>query len=508
MNTTKRMKNTSLNVSSNLFLYIVSSLLSFVVRTVFIRKLSVDLLGLDGVLLNIVTMLSIVESGFSSAVCFKLYKPLAENDTKKVSSYMSFYKKIYNCIGIIVLVLGLILSIFLNRIVGDYSYKYLYTVYFIYIFNVVFWYFVSYKEVLLFADQKGYKVFKYNLLFKTLIYLFQFLAIIIFKNYIIYVICYVLFLSLNRIINNIYIAKNYKEVDFNSKEQLDKKDIKDIKQNVFNIFFFKIGDYALNCTDGIIISALINLGAVGVYTNYMSITAMLKSIIKKIFDGVTSSFGDLSVMNNIKAEKNVFDIMNFICFFITGYITLCLVNSFNVFIDIWLGKNYLLELSSVILICLNFYLMCNQIPLDTVKEAKGFYSKDKFYPIILAVLNIILSIILGKFFGLNGIVGATSISYMLTITWNKPYVLYKYIFKENVFKYYKDKIIYFITLVFIIFISGYLIKYIRVDNKLFYFILINVLNTIIYVIITTIFFFRKKEYQFILDILKGSFRKK
>ena len=73
MNTTKRMKNTSLNVSSNLFLYIVSSLLSFVVRTVFIRKLSVDLLGLDGVLLNIVTMLSIVESGFSSAVCFKLY---------------------------------------------------------------------------------------------------------------------------------------------------------------------------------------------------------------------------------------------------------------------------------------------------------------------------------------------------------------------------------------------------------------------------------------------------
>ena len=123
MNTTKRMKNTSLNVSSNLFLYIVSSLLSFVVRTVFIRKLSVDLLGLDGVLLNIVTMLSIVESGFSSAVCFKLYKPLAENDTKKVSSYMSFYKKIYNCIGIIVLVLGLILSIFLNRIVGDYSYK-------------------------------------------------------------------------------------------------------------------------------------------------------------------------------------------------------------------------------------------------------------------------------------------------------------------------------------------------------------------------------------------------
>ena len=240
----------------------------------------------------------------------------------------------------------------------------------------------------------------------------------------------------------------------------------------------------------------------------MSITAMLKSIIKKIFDGVTSSFGDLSVTNNVEAEKNVFDIMIFICFFITGYITLCLLNSFNIFIEIWLGEKFVLEFSTVILICLNFYLMCNQIPLDTVKEAKGFYSKDKYYPVILAVLNIILSIILGKVFGLNGIVGATSISYILTITWNKPYVLYKYIFKDNVFKYYKDKIIYFISFVFIFFITNCLIKYIKIDSKIITFILINVLNTIIYVIITTIFFFRKKEYQFIVNSLKNVMKRK
>lgn len=502
-----RLTNSKKNVSTNLIIYFVQSLLTFVVRTVFIKKLGGELLGLDSLLINILTMLSIVELGFGNAICYVLYKPLNDNNKNKISVYMSLYKKIYRVVGIVIICIGLVLSLFLKNIVGDYSYKNLYLVYFMYLFYTGFLYFFSYKEVLLLADQKNYKIFKYNIVCTILIYILQLIFLVLTKNYILYVLIYITLGLINRILINMFITKFYKDIDFNSKEKLSKDEVSNLKSSVYGIFCFKIGDYIINSTDNILISSIVDIITVGIYTNYLSITGILKNLIKRIFSSITSSFGNLSVQNEKESEYNVFKIMCFIGFVITGYVTLCFLNLINPFINIWLGKEFVFSTNTMIIICFNFYLMCSQLPLDTIKEAKGFYKKDRFIPIIQSIINIALSIILGINFGTNGILVATTISYFLTITWNKPYVLYKYLFEKSSLYYFIDRIKYLLIIVILYLIDFKLFNYINFSLSIFTLIKIYIIVTILYILTISILFYNRPEYKFLIDMTKKIFKK-
>ena len=503
-----RIKNSRLNISANIIIYFLQSILSFVVRTVFIRKMGAELLGLDSLLINVLTMLSIAELGFSTAISYELYKPLANHKINKISAYMSLYKKIYYVIGIIIILVGIILSIFLEPIIGDYSYEHLYLVYFLYLFNTASLYFISYKDVLLLADQKNYKIFKYNCFFNSLIYILQFIFILLTKNYIFYILVMILCRFANRIIINRYITNYYKDIDFNSKEKLSKEEISSMKENIFGIFCFKIGDYVINSTDNIILSSIISIVTVGIYTNYLSITTILKTMIKNIFNGITASFGNLTTQHNMEAEKNVYNIMVFIGFVAGGYATVCFLNLINPFMEVWLGPKYVFESSSMIIICINFYLMCNQMPLDTIKEAKGFYTKDKYIPIAQAVINIVLSIVLGIKIGLNGVLLGTTISYLVTVFWIKPLLINKVIFKTKSMNYFINQIKYIITIFIVYIISNQLIVILDLKVNLLSIITNGILTTAIFILIISIFYFKNEGFQFLLDFIKNIFKRK
>lgn len=503
-----RLTNSKKNVSANVIIYILQSVLSFAVRTIFIKKLGAELLGLDSLLINVLNMLSIAELGFSTAISYGLYKPLAENKITKISAYMSLYKRIYRAIGIIIILAGFILALFLQPIVGDYSYKYLYLVYFLYLFNTASLYFISYKDVLLMADQKNYKVFKYNCFFNTSIYILQFIFILFTKNYIIYILIMILCRLINRILINRYITHYYKDVDFNSKEKLSTNEITSIKENIFGLFCFKIGDYVINSSDNIIISSFIGIVTVGIYTNYLSITTILKTIIKNIFNGITASFGNLTTKHNKEAEREVFDIMVFVGFFISGFVTLCFLNLINPFVTIWLGEKFVVSTSSMILICINFYLMCNQMPLDTIKEAEGFYKKDRYIPIIQAIINIILSIILAGKMGLNGVLLGTTISYLLTVFWIKPLLLNRYVFAEKSISYFINQLKYVLTIIIIYLVSSGIIHYINLPINIITIIVNGIITTIIFGLIISLFYFRNSNFKFIVNTMKGIFLRK
>lgn len=503
MKKSERVEKTSLNIKANIFIYILQSLLAFVLRVVFIRKLGAELLGLNNLIINIVTLLTVVESGFSTVISYKLYKPLAQNKTKKISAIMNFYKKGYRIIGTIIIVIGIIVSLFLKKIVGDFSYKYLYLVYFIYLLNAISLYFISYKEVLLIADQKNYKLFKFNCFFTFFMYLLQIIILYIKPNNILYLFIFVICKVVNRILNNIYITRYYRNIDFNSNNKLNKKEINDIKKNVYNISLFKIGDYIVSCTDSILISSIINITYVFIYSSYLSIINVLRTIIKKVYDSITASFGNLTVLNNKDNEYYIFKIMYFLCFLISGYVTICLLNVFNIFIELWIGKEYVLGMFSVCIICFNFYLMSNQFPLDTIKEAEGFYDKDKFVPILLALINIILSILLGKIFGFNGIIISTSISYLLTVFWNKPYVVYRNILKKSTKEYFLDQIKFILVIILIYAITYKLFNFISLKVSLFSFIIVGLVSTLIYCIIILILFWNRYEFKYLLNIFKN-----
>ncbi|MDR6121166.1 O-antigen/teichoic acid export membrane protein [Bacillus sp. SLBN-46] len=114
-----RIKNSLLNYLSGIATKIISLILNFISRTVFINILGISYLGVNGLMTNVLSLLNLAELGIGTAITFSLYKPIANNDNKKIIILMNFYKKAYRIIGIIVFLVGLILLLFIDLIIKD-----------------------------------------------------------------------------------------------------------------------------------------------------------------------------------------------------------------------------------------------------------------------------------------------------------------------------------------------------------------------------------------------------
>ena len=108
-----------INIFTGLLGYGLNTLVGFICRIIFVRTLSADYLGVNGLFSNILSMLSLAELGIGSAITYALYKPIAENDEEKIASLMQFYKKAYWFIGTIVAIAGLLLLPFLDLIIRE-----------------------------------------------------------------------------------------------------------------------------------------------------------------------------------------------------------------------------------------------------------------------------------------------------------------------------------------------------------------------------------------------------
>ena len=178
------------------------------------------------------------------------------------------------------------------------------------------------------------------------------------------------------------------------------------------------------------------------------------------------------------------------------------------FVKLWLGKKFVVESSVMILICINFYLMGTQVSLDTIKQACGFYNKDKYVPLGQAIVNLVLSIILGKKMGLFGILIATTISYLVLPIWNKPYLLYKYIFKSSSVKYFFRQLKNIVSLVLIYGLSSFLVQYIHLSSEILTLFVDCFIVLFVFVIIISVLYFKSNEYQYFVNLIKTMILKK
>ena len=108
-----RTRNSVINSLTSVTTQILTVVMNFVVKIVFTRTISMEYLGVNGLFANIITMLSLADLGIGTAIPYSLYKPLAEGDHHKVKVLMKFYSKVYNVIGVVVLLIGLGLIPFL-----------------------------------------------------------------------------------------------------------------------------------------------------------------------------------------------------------------------------------------------------------------------------------------------------------------------------------------------------------------------------------------------------------
>lgn len=434
-----RTENSLRNVRFALISQAVAILANFLTRKVFVSILTQEYLGLEGTFSNILSMLSLAELGIGSAITYSLYKPLAENNRKEIIALMQFYRKAYLCIGIIVALIGALLTPALPLLVKDLpDIPHIQLIYLLFVANSALSYFFVYKQSIIIADQRKYLVSLYHYGMNVLMYLGQAAVLIITRNYY----CYLCLQILITVSRNVLLSRKadrlYPYIKETKREALDKNVKNTIVRNTKAMVAHRIGGVIVCGTDSLLISYFVGVVSVGIYSNYLLVVNGLSTVYGVIFGSLTASIGNLGVTEGHEKGLAVFRRVDFVGRWLFGFSAVCLVVLFNPFIELWLGRDYLFSQELVCLIAVNFYVSGMRKSVLTFKDAYGLYWYDRYKPLFESAINLVASIILAIPFGITGILLGTLISTMTTCFWIEPYVLFKYGLKQPVRTYFVD----------------------------------------------------------------------
>ena len=422
----------------------VTILFPFFVRTIFIKELGAEYLGLNSLFTSILTVLNLTELGFSSAIVYSMYKPIAEDDSDTINALLNFYRHVYMVIGIIILAVGAVLIPFLPKLVhGSYpSDINLTVVYLVYLINTSISYFLfAYLSSLITAFQREDVISKVNLIVSLFMYSLQIAVLISVKNYYVYILIMPLFTIINNIRTAIIAKKMFPQ--YRPIGTLKKEIKSDIKQKVSGLMIGKICNVSRNAFDSIFISMFLGLAETAMYNNYYFIMNAIVSFMVVITTAVNAGAGNSVSMESV--EKNYRDMnrMNFIYMWISGWFTACLLCLYQPFMQIWVGEKLMFPFSIVVLICIYFYVLKMGDIRSIYVQAKGIWWENRFRAIAESIANLVLNYVLGKRFGVYGIIIATLISLFAINFCYGSQIIFKYYFvKQRVSEYYKINLFY------------------------------------------------------------------
>ena len=428
---------------------IIALILPFVIRSLLIYKMGSEYAGLGNLFSAILQVLSLAELGFGSAMVYSMYKPIANNDEKTISALLNYYKKVYFIIGLIVLLLGLIVLPFVNFLIqgeipNDIN---IYLLFGIYLFNTVSSYFVfGYRGALLSAYQREDINSIITLIVNVFLYVTQIIVLLLYPNYYVYIIILPISTILFNIMKFLLVKKKYPTIKPIGEIDTDTKS--DIKKKINALLFHKIGGVVVNSADNIVISAFLGLVVLSNYNNYYYIISAISALVLILFTSLCAGVANSLIVKTKEENEKFFYKVFFINCIIVSFCTICLFNMLQPFIELWVGKDKMFPLGTLVLFCIYFYIHMIRRTIIMYRDAFGAWIDNKWQPIVSCIFNLIINIILVNIIGLNGIIISTILSMLLIdIPWETIS------FFRNTSKYNYRKYIFYM-IYFIIITSG------------------------------------------------------
>lgn len=432
-----RTANSLKNIVFGVGYQILSIILAFVNRSVFIYTLGVSYLGISSLFTEILSMLSMADLGFGVALTYSMYKPLADKDYDRLAGLTNLYAKVYHSIAAVVFIAGIAIVPFLDNIVNlKHPIAHIKLYYFLYLLNTIASYLVIYKTSILDADQKDYVLNKYRSIFGVLQTIFMTLFLWFTHSFFIYLLIQIIFTYGQNFYSSHIAEKEYPFI--NKKVRLPISEVRKIFLNLYSVFIYKISYVMLNATDNTIISIFIGTNMVGYYSNYSMLTTRIISIMNAIFYAFTSSIGNLVVTENSKKRYSSFLGIQSLSLVLAIFCVMCVALLTQDFIYVWLGSKYLLSEKVFIAILINLYLQIILFPIWTFREATGLYLKTKYIMLLCAIINIILSVSLAHPLGISGVLISSAIARLATYFWFEPIYLFKKYFSSSSRKYFEE----------------------------------------------------------------------
>ena len=453
-----RTKNSVLNLLSSIGGQLLVTVFKFVVRTVFIHTLGKSYLGINGYFSDILNMLSLTELGFDTAINFKLYKPLAEHDDKRVRVLLKFYKLAYRVVGLVILSLGLLLIPALPILIKDYDRLVEIginapLVFVLFLLQTVFSYlFFAYRTAVMKANQKKYILDVADYFVTIAANISQIAVLVLTRDFIIYTATAVFFTIVKNGVNAVIAQKYYPQFFIREEESLSKEEVRDLFKDCGALFIYKVNGTVLKATDNMVLGAFVGMAMVGLYSNYLLFYTTIKSFVRQLYTAVKASTGHLFATENVETQYRFFETMNFLTIILYGTAAVGVSVCANELITTWIGTDYLIAQPFSILIGIEILTNGLKQNLGQIRTVTGVFRQAWKRPILSAVINLVSSVIMVQFIGIYGVILGTIMADVLTNLSIDPKIIHKYSFNDYmpVSTYYKKNLLY----ILILFIAG------------------------------------------------------
>lgn len=499
----KAEKNIIFGYISNLIILLVN----FIQRTVFIYVLGKTLSGVNGVYTDVLSVLSLTELGIGTALNYSLYKPVAEQDIQKIKSYMRFYRKAYLTIAGVIAVLGIGISPFLKYILknpGNLTIEELTLYYYLFLFNTVISYFVTYKYSLVNAEQKNYIQTNINTLTKLVTATVQISVLFLFRNFLFYLLAQSVVELLQKIFVTVYLNRLYPYLLDKDVKPLTKQETQVVATKTKALICHKIGDVARLQTDKIIISSFVNVDTSAVVDNYVYIITYVGNFVNIIFDSVISGFGNVVATESKERQYLLFRVYRFFACWLFGFGAVGFFHLLTPFIGgVWLrDAGWTLPQVTVALLVADFYLKGGRTVLLNFKIASGLFEQDKFLPLIQGALNLIVSVLLVLKIGVTGVYVGTLVSGILA-NLIRPGIIYRVCFDRKPWGYFRDALKYMAVILAVGVVVTPIRHLLMEKVSIFTFALMVIVITLLYNLVFLAVFHRTEEFAYLWNAVAG-----
>lgn len=432
-----RIGNSVKNLTTGIMYKVLVLLTNFLLRTVIIYKLGVEYLGLGSLFNSILTVLNLTELGFSSALVFSMYKPIADDDVNTICALMCYYKKIYRIIGMLILILGICILPFIDKLIFGGVPKGI-NIYYLYLISlsgtVITYFMYAYRNCLLMAYQRNDISNIINIIFCIPQTILQIFIIWKYKNYYVYMLITPIFMAIVNIGTAIYVKKIFPQ--YIPKGNVKREMLLEIKQKVRGLFVYKIGNVVSGSVDNVVISAFLGLNVLGIYNNYYYIVNTLFGFFLIYYNAISAGIGNSVALESKEKNFKDFKKLLFIQGWSVGWCSICLVCLFQNFMSIWIGTKLMLPDEIVFCFVIYFYVWKIQDIVNVIKEAVGMWNQDKWRPLISSSVNLGLNLLLVNKCGLYGVILSTvAASLLVGLPWASR-VLFKNYYEKSTKIYY------------------------------------------------------------------------
>lgn len=433
----ERSKNLMHNLKWGVLYRLSGMLIPFVCKAAIIRIFGVNYLGLSSLFTSIISTLNLAELGFSSAVVFFMYKEIAEENSEKICTLLNYFKRVYQIVGTVVLTLGLALMPFLKFLIkkdipDDVN---IYVIYLLTLSATVLSYFLfAYKNSIITAFQKEsvlYKIRSVVLLSESIA---QILTVFVLKDYYSYIAVTILAAAANNIIADRYVRTHYPE--YQPRGKLTKEERQAIGEKIKGLIFYKIGGVIVGSADSVVISAFLGLTISGIYGNYYYVLNLLFGLLAVYYTSFRAGLGNSYVTETPEKNYGTFKQLQFMQSWGIGFCAISMLCLYQDFIAVYAGQENVMDIGIAFCMCLYLYCWKIQDVVHVFKEAFGYWTKDRFRPLVGALINLGLNIASVQFIGLYGVVLATVIQAVtIDLIW-APKAIFAEYFKKSRKEYY------------------------------------------------------------------------